>query len=80
MEMTKAIFAEHAAFCNLGQEVLYGIDPEGDREYAIIERLFAAYVAYKESILDEDSYDEWQDTWLEMDDHEKFETIEEETL
>lgn len=75
MENIQAIIQEHTAFCNLGQETLYKIDPTGKREQEIIERLFEAYQQH----LQETATDEQLEEWYDMDDSDKFETIVEET-
>jgi hypothetical protein len=75
MKTITAIIEEHRAFCNLGQETLCAIDPEGQREQEIIQCLFDAYEDMKE---EQDAADEFWDNWNDMNDMDKYDTIVEE--
>ena len=71
-----AIIKEHRAFCSLGQDTLVVVDPEGQHEYEIIQRLFGAYEALNE---EQEASDEFWEEWHDMDDLDKYDTIVEET-
>jgi len=75
MNNITAIIQEHRAFCNLGQDTLCAIDPEGVREQEMIQRLFDAYEDIKE---EQDAPDEFWDEWHSMNEMDKYDTIVEE--